>query len=81
MDAQLSDPNLHEPPVPGQLIGNGAMVMCVSSTHLLAISPTGAFAIWVFHVSEEVESGVWWVMDGKYFRDLDDAVAAWKKIT
>ena len=46
-------------------------------SHLLAISPTGAFAIWVFRVSEECLT----TMNGEYFQDLDEAVAAWKKIT
>ena len=48
-----------------------------STSHLLAISPTGAFAIWVFRVSEECLT----TMNGEYFQDLDEAVAAWKKIT
>ena len=77
MNVQLPNPLPANHPVPGEPIANGAMVMCVSSTHLLAISPTGAFAIWVFRVSEECLT----TMNGEYFQDLDEAVAAWKKIT
>jgi hypothetical protein len=77
MDAQLSGllPATH--PTPGELLHNGAMVMCVSGTHILAISPTGAFAIWVFRVTADSLM----TTNGEYFQDLDEAAAAWKKIT